>query len=275
MIAATLPRTGRIRRWLGLTLCAFASSSFAADWQSSLTKDPPGNFPPLRSGRVQYRIGWSGITAGSVEARVSRPSPDRSILEGSGGSIGFVRALWRYDMSYRSVTDTRGMRPVESTQDETLRNKKQSTTLKFTAAGVSRVRTETTKPNDNKPKFFNMANLHDLQSAMLYLRSQPLKSGSVYRMVVYPTTNAYVATLTVSGREKIAVKAGTYNAIKFDLQLSKVGKTLQLEPHRKFKRATVWVSDDNDRIILRIEAQIFVGTVFCELQSAQFEGTES
>jgi Protein of unknown function (DUF3108) len=44
-----------------------------------------------------------------------------------------------------------------------------------------------------------------------------------------------------------------------------------LQTHRKFRRATIWVSDDSDRILLRIEAQIFVGTVFAELQSAHFE----
>jgi Protein of unknown function (DUF3108) len=53
--------------------------------------------------------------------------------------------------------------------------------------------------------------------------------------------------------------------------LKKLGKNLELEPHRKFRRATVWISDDSDRIILRIEAQVFIGTVFAELQSAHFE----
>jgi hypothetical protein len=44
-----------------------------------------------------------------------------------------------------------------------------------------------------------------------------------------------------------------------------------LEPHRKFRRATVWISDDANRIPLRIEAQIFVGTVFAELQAMRFD----
>jgi hypothetical protein len=46
-----------------------------------------------------------------------------------------------------------------------------------------------------------------------------------------------------------------------------------LEPHRKFRHATIWVSDDRDRILLRIEAQIFVGTVFAELQSVRFDSS--
>jgi hypothetical protein len=106
---------------------------------------------------------------------------------------------------------------------------------------------------------------------MLYLRSQPLKDGSVCRVVVYPQTTAYLATVTVSGREKVSVRAGNYNAIKLDLKLSRVGKKLDLEPYKKFRRATLWVSDDPDRVLLRIEASIFVGTIFTELQSLRFE----
>jgi hypothetical protein len=93
--------------------------------------------------------------------------------------------------------------------------------------------------------------------------------------VAYPATNAYLATITVIGREKISVHAGTYNAIKLDLQLKRISKHHELEPHRKFRRATIWVSDDAQRLLLRIEAQVFVGTVFAELQSVHFDDTRS
>ena len=97
---------------------------------------------------------------------------------------------------------------------------------------------------------------------------------SVQRIVVYPATSAYLATLTVLGRERLTVPAGSYNAIKLDLQLSKIGKEHKLEPHRKFRRATAWISDDPDRLMLRIEAQIFVGAVFAELQSIEFDNAK-
>jgi len=84
-----------------------------------------------------------------------------------------------------------------------------------------------------------------------------------------------LATLTVLGRETISVHAGSYRAIKIDLHLNKIGKNLELEPHKKFRRATLWVSDDSDRILLRVEAQIFVGTVFADLQSVEFDNPKS
>jgi hypothetical protein len=137
---------------------------------------------------------------------------------------------------------------------------------------VTRTRTEGEGAAAKKTtRDFSFPNLFDLHSAALYLRSQPLKKGSVYRLAVYPATNAYLATVTVTGREKISVRAGTYNAIKLDLRLKRVGKHLELEPHKKFRGATVWVSDDAERLILRIDAQVFVGTVFAELQSMRFD----
>ena len=65
--------------------------------------------------------------------------------------------------------------------------------------------------------------------------------------------------------------SGAKNTIKLDLQLKRIGKHLELEPHRKFRRATIWVSDDAERLLVRIEAQIFVGTVWAELQSVHFD----
>jgi hypothetical protein len=165
---------------------------------------------------------------------------------------------------------------METHQTENYRSKKIVTHLTFTNSGVTRSTTEGERgAAGTKTRQFNLPNLFDLHSAALYLRSQPLKDRSVYRIAVFPTSSPYLATVTVVGREKISVHAGAYNAIKLDLQLKRINKHLELEPHRKFRRATIWVSDDAERLLLRIEAQIFVGTVFAELQSVHFDSPRS
>src|SRR6266446_4903599 len=208
----------------------------ASNWSSTLTRDPRGPFPELRRART----------------------------------VGLARVLWRFDLNYRSVANAETLRPLEARQVETARGKRVETNLKFSDEGVSGSRLES---NHATPalKDFTLENLYDLHSAFLYLRSQPLRDRSVYRVAVYPANSAYVATLTVVGREHVRVRAGNYNAIKLDLKLQRVNKKNELEPHRKFKRATIWLSDDNDRVLLRIESQIFVGTVTAELQSVRFE----
>jgi hypothetical protein len=117
--------------------------------------------------------------------------------------------------------------------------------------------------------------VQSVNSALLYLRTQPLTDGAVHRVVVYPATSAYLCTVTVAGRERITVPTGTYDALKFDVQLKKIGDNRELLPHKKLKKATVWLSNDADRVVLRIETQVFVGTVFAELQSIKFEDSSS
>jgi hypothetical protein len=270
----------RTRFWLkqcaAIIVLAFCSGSFAASWQSTVSKNPPGNFPELRPLRANYRFGWSGLPAATGEIHFTRASNDRLELEGTGRTIGLVRALWKLDLNYYAVANAETLSPIEARQTESYRHKQVATQLSFTNNGVIRSRTEgQSSPTGTKLREFSFPNLFDLHSAMLYVRSQPLRDHSVCRVVVYPASNAYLATVTVAGREKVSVHAGAYNAIKIDLQLNRVGKHLELEPHRKFRRATIWVSDDADRILLRIEAQIFVGTVFAELQSVQFDNPKS
>lgn len=252
----------------------FAIPALAASWQSTVTRDPPGNFPPPPPLEAVYQFGWSGFTAATAQARFSRPSQDRFQLEGTGRTVHFARLLWKFDVDYRSVASAITLRPVEAKQIETYRSKQLTTQLVFTSDGVRRTRTEVPTGGRSKTREFNFEYLFDLHSALLYLRSQPLNNGNIYRVVVYPATAAYLATFTVVRREKISVRAGTYSAIRLDLRLQKIGEQMELEPHKKFRRASVWVSDDNVRIPLRAEAQIFIGTVFAELQSFHIQSEQ-
>jgi Protein of unknown function (DUF3108) len=240
------------------------------DWASTLTHDARGNFPDLRPGHATYVYGWSGITAATSEVSFRPGEQQTFVLEAKGRTVGLARILWRFDLSYRSVVNAQTLRPLETHQVETARGKRIETTLKFSNEGVDSRRLEGNRATPTV-KDFALENLYDLQSVFLYLRSQPLGDHSVYRMAVYPANSAYVATVTVLGREHLRVRPGNYNAIKMDLNLQRVNKKNELEPHRKFKRATIWLSDDNDRVILRIESQIFVGTVTAELQSIRFD----
>ena len=251
---------------------ALCTLLLGANWEATLSKEPAGNFPELRPLRASYRFGWSGLTAATGDVHFSKPTGDKFQFDGTGRTIGFVRALWKLDVNHRAVANAETLHPIETQQTENYRSKKIVTNLTFTAAEVTRTRTEGEGAAANTTtRQFSLPNLFDLHSAALYLRSQPLKDRSVNRIVVYPATNAYLATLSVVGREKISVRAGTYNAIKLDLKLKRIGKHFELEPHKKFRRASIWVSDDAERLLLRIEAQIFVGTVFADLQSVHFD----
>jgi Skp family chaperone for outer membrane proteins len=251
----------------------FASAALAG-WEATLSASSPPSFPGPRPMHIKYGLGWSGFPGANADVRLTKPSDERFQLSGTVHTTGLVRTLWKFDGSLMSRVDAGTLHPLETKQIENIRNKKTVTSLSFEAKGVTSKETETPGAGP-KIRRFDFPNLFDLYSALLYLKSQPLQDRSIQRIVVYPATSAYLATVTVLGRERLTGPSGTYNAIKLDLQLSKIGKNRELMPHRKFRRANVWLSDDSDRLLLRIQAQIFVGTVFAELQSVEFEETKS
>jgi len=254
-----------------LVAASFASAP-AQNWENTLSPPVPGAFPPLRPGHASYSFGWNGIVAATSEIRLSYGLDGQLQLDVSGHTIGATRSLWPFDVTHVSTTDGHTLLPIQVRESETLRSKKVDTEVSYTPQGVISKRDEKRgSAVKSKTRHFDLPNLHSIDSALFYLRSQPLKSDGVQRVVVYPTTSAYLCTITPVGRERITVPAGSYEAMKLDLQLNKIGGKRELQPHKKFRRATIWLSDDADRVVLRIEAQIFVGTVFTELQSLQFD----
>jgi hypothetical protein len=255
-----------------IVLLASGSMSFAADWEATLSPFTPGSFPEPRPLRAHYSFGWNGITAATADVRFTKVPGDRLELVASGGTTGFARSLWTYDVKHTAVSDAHTLRPIEVTEEETLRKEEVTTHVTFTPERAMSVREARRGSKfESKAHHFDAPNILSVNSALLFLRTQPLTDGSVHRVVIVPATSAYLGTITVLGRERITVPTGTYDAIKVDLQLNKIDKNRQLKSHKKFRRAIIWLSDDPDRLILRAETQVFIGTVFAELQSVQFD----
>jgi len=256
----------------GLILLAPAPAAFGEEWENSVGPMVRGSFPDMRPLRVQYAFGWNGFTAATAEIRLTKATDDQLQIEAAGHTVGLAKTLWNFEAKHLGLVDARTLHPIQVRETETVRAKKWTSELNYSSDGVISQRAEQRgESTKSKTREFHFPNIQSLDSALLYLRSKPLENGAVERIVVYPSTAGYLTTMIVLGREKITVASGSYDAIKLDVQLNKIGKKRELLPHKKFKKATVWLSDDPNRLVLRIEAQIFIGAVFAELQSMQLE----
>jgi hypothetical protein len=263
-----------MRIWLCLLCCLCLTPAWAADWRDTLTPSQPGDFPPQRPVKAVYRFGWGGVVAAQANFDLTKPSNDLYELSMNTATTGFVRTLWRMDSQHSASCNAVTLRPIKLHQVEAYKAKTLTTETEF-LPDVVRHTTQVTLPKGPQPPpdkvhKFKFGNVFDLQSTLLFLRSQKLAQGDRYRIVVFPGKGAYLADVEVVGREKVKVPAGSYDAIKSRLRLQEVDKNLQLAPHEKFKRAFIWVSDDRDRLVLKVQADIFVGSVWCELQSVEF-----
>ncbi len=242
----------------------------AGDWRDTLTPNC-GNFPNLRPLTAHYEFGWSGFKAAEADAIFSKKG-GRLQLETRGGTTGPARALWRMDARATSTCSPTTLHPVKLQQTETYSGGKSlTTTVDFTDDGPAYLRVPSPPdPTEPKVKHFKFADVHDLHSALLFIRSQPLRNGDIVRLCVFPANSPYLAEVAVLRRETIRVAGKKWNAIRCDLRLQSVQKDFTLQPHKRFKRATAWISDDADRLLLKLDAEIFVGHIWLELDRVEF-----
>ena len=76
-------------------------------------------------------------------------------------------------------------------------------------------------------------------------------------MVVHPFGSPYLARIKVLRRE---AHRGL-NCLKMDLRLNKIGPDGKLLDYDKMKKATLWLSDDRERLPIEIRSEVFIGDV--------------
>ena len=80
----------------------------------------------------------------------------------------------------------------------------------------------------------------------------------------------YAAELTPTKREKVQVRAGTFEAVAVQVRL-RVSVSLEEERAKeedKFRSICIWMSDDEKRIPVKMEADMLIGAVYAELVSS-------
>ena len=247
--------------------------AFAADWRAELSPSAAGTFPEVPAFTARFAFGWSGIQAASGQAALSYEGNEYRVAV-TGQTEGWAAQLWR--MSARSTV--RALREqftsIEIDQREQYANYRISITGKFQPDGVWRLRLREPSPDPGNWKFLRVAPQRDMVSAMLFVRSQPLKDGDEIRLIAFPGDSPYLVRIKVETREKLRVMNGERSAIRLRLFLQKIETSGpnkgKLQDHSKFRSGTVWVSDDDKRFPLRAEVNLFIGYVYAELNGVEF-----
>jgi hypothetical protein len=233
-------------------------------WEKNLTRDPIGKILPLPPCRISYELSWNNlVTAGTAKMLMQQNGPFQ-LAHAEAGTTGLARSLWTYDCDMTSVIRLENLQSHYMQHTETDARETVSYRVAF---GPTEATTETKlTPKGSPARTSNFlcpyGPLDDLQSAILYVRSQPLKDGDRITRVIQPFDRPYLVTFIVSDHEKRTIQATTYPTIKLDVKIRKLDrKTLALSSFKKVKSATLWVSDDSWRLPVEAHADIFAGYV--------------
>lgn len=245
-----------------------------AGWLEGVQQLLPGDFrPPPDKLRARYVFGWSGIQAAAADVQLERGAGGRWNAMVRGGTTGAARKLWKLDADFTSEIAEKGWQSVYCALTENYQRYRVTETSEFRPGGV-RSRRESTKEGASPGTWLNfyVPGLRDMAGALLLARSQPLNNGDNLSLAVFPGEWMYLVRLKVLGREKLRWQGEKRDVLRCALEIDWIDKDYSLKPHKKFQRGTVWVSDDELRLPLRVEVKVFVGHVFAELVEVKANG---
>jgi len=254
--------------WRFLTVFLASASIVSADpaWKKELTSPEPGAHPAIPASTLDLQVSWKGmVDSGKLRVEFApkdAKKPGSLVVRSFASSLGAAAVLFPYHSSFWSELDPASLKPRFFQAEESDNKESVTTTTRHFA---DRVEThEVTKvakkgTETEKDRLFKFAPVFDIFSAMLHVRSQKLDTGDQINLVVHPFGTPYLLRVKVEGREAHLDR----KTIRLSVGMRKIDrKTLELLPYKKLKSdATLWLSDDNDRIPVEFRAAVFIGDV--------------
>lgn len=240
----------------------------------------PGTLPPPRPFGAVYRLRWNRVEGARAEVSF-RPGPGAGEVQTrvDAQTEGWARTLFQMDARHLSVARLDGLRSVRTEHVESRLKRREVYQVTFAdndpggMPAAIRSHRKAEPPDaperpEGKDKRFAYPAMRDMNTTFLFLRSLPLADGDQRTLVVMTAKSPYLLRVRVVGREPVTTAAtGRQPAIVLDVGLNKIdSKTGTLKPHKLFKSARVWLGDDADRMLLRVDSQIFIGRVSMELE---------
>lgn len=215
--------------------------------------------PAFQPGELlQYKIKYGFISAGEAELGVKE---DKVIaghktthLVASGFTTSAVKLLVKVNNRYDSYIDQETVLPYLFTESVKEDNYRRDGYVNFDR---NKNRVITNKETEDVP-----AGTMDIISAFYYARSLDLsqvKVGDVFHLRYYMEDSDYPLDITYLGKENVKTKLGTFSCLKFSPSV------LPGRVFREDSKMYLWITDDLNRVPLKVEAEILIGSIYMEL----------
>lgn len=112
---------------------------------------------------------------------------------------------------------------------------------------------------------FGAVDAHDAHTAMAAMRTWEGQPGETQRLFIVGGRRIWRTDVTWAGRETIGTLLGNQAAVRLDGVSLRVTGRLEPERGKKSRTFTVWMSDDADRVPLKVVAHTELGDVVIEL----------
>ncbi len=221
------------------------------------TKDPV-----FQAGeQLKYRLRYGIFTAAEANIRVEETDikfDNRPVfhLVAEGRTAGAFNVLYKVRNRYDSYIDKIDLAPYLYTEDIHEASYKRTDKARFYQ--------DEKKVVANKGTFKGDGQTFDVLSAYYFARSidiSQLKQGDKFEMDYFLGDGISKMKIQYVGKEKVKTSLGSFNCLKF---------SPSIQPGRVFRKNSklyLWITDDGNRIPVKAQVEILVGSVTMELIS--------
>ena len=241
------------------SLCAGTSQSIPLDSLTSLESFQEDEWFQLR---LHYGIFNASYASFTLKRDTIKKRPVFHAI-GFGETTGLARWFFKVEDYYESYFDEKTGAPYKFIRNINEGGYTKNIEIDFdheqkTASVLDKKKKET---ND----FSIKPNVHDLVSCFYFLRNYYPKNGlavnEAFDINMFFDNENYVFRLKYLGKEIIESKFGMISCLKFRpvVQSGRIFKEQE--------SVTLWVSDDNNRLPIRLQADILIGSIKADLES--------
>lgn len=215
--------------------------------------------PSFQSGEnLTYLLYYGFITGGTASLSVNEVEiHGRKFYHAraKASTAGWADAMYKVRDVYESYFDITTGKPLLAIRDIKENKYKYYNEVVF-KHNQNKVKSQKSGEHDVPPNIF------DVVSAFYHSREQlfgNVNEGDTIKLITYFADEVYPIEVRYRGKETIKTKAGKFNAMKFS-PIVEVGRIFDSEDDMSF-----WVSDDNNYIPLRVEFNLMIGSLKCDL----------
>lgn len=253
-----------MKKWIQHSLFLL-SVCILTGWQtpaSQLRKMPNSTWD--KGEELVYRVHYGWITAGRASLKISNNTVDVNGREcyhvvGEGVSAKSFDWFFKVRDKYETFIDTESMVPWKFKRKIHEGKFKNYSETHFDQLN----QTATVYIRDLDPQIYDVpANIQDVVSLLYFARAQDygsLKEGDRLEFQDFLDRKVHNLQVEYQGKEVIKVAGQKYNAIKLQPLVEEDG-TFEHEGD-----LFIWISDDDNRIPIRVESGLVVGSIMADL----------
>lgn len=231
------------------------------------TKAEFGYFP---GEAMAFEVHLSGMLAGEAQLAVGEigevDGHRAVVVKSRAATAGAARLVKTIVDEATTVIDVDSGRPLQLDTNVVMNDKATTARAKFTGSIANVTYTKDGDPTPHSYRVdFGKVTVHDSHSAMAQMRGWHAAPGSTKQVYVVGGRRMWRVDMKYVGIETVGSPVGNRRAVHMSGEAFKAKPNLSLDGTIAARTFDVWVSDDADRVPLRLSAHTEIGDVEMDL----------